>query len=204
MWVLYILLAVVALVLLVLSLPVVGRITYDGDLIVYARFMGIRVSLYPEEQETAQPKTKRRAKKKKPSKLQELKELLQQDDMAGTLHFIGDVAKLAKRAAGRFLRAVTVTNLQLQMLIATGDPADTAQLYGQVCSVLYPALETIAHYVRIRRRQVRVEPNFLLDKSQARFDIRLRISLWRLIGVILTLMWGFLLLRNEDALKEVS
>ena len=130
--------------------------------------------------------------------------MLQQDDMAGTLHFIGDVAKLAKRAAGRFLRAVTVTNLQLQMLIATGDPADTAQLYGQVCSVLYPALETIAHYVRIRRRQVRVEPNFLLDKSQARFDIRLRISLWRWIGVILTLMWGFLLLRNEDALKEVS
>ena len=29
------------------------------------------------------------------------------------------------------LRSVTVTSLQLQMLIATGDPADTAQRYGQ-------------------------------------------------------------------------
>ena len=204
MWVVYVLLAVVALVLLLLSLPVVGRITYDGELTVYARILGIRVTLYPEEQEKTEPQTKRRTKKKKPSKLQELKELLRQDDVAGTLRFIGDVAKLVKRAAGRFLRAVTVTHLQLQMLIATGDPADTAQLYGQVCGVLYPALETIAYYVRIRRRQVRVEPNFLLDKSQARFDIRLRISLWRLIGVIVTLLWGFLLLRNEDALKEVS
>jgi len=204
-WVVYVLLALLALVLVVLSVPVTGRITYDGALTVRIRVLGVPVPLYPRPQEDApQPKRKRRSKADKPSKWQELKDLLKQDDVAGTLHFIGGVARLAGRTVGRLLRSVTVTRLQLQLLIATGDPADTAQRYGQVCGVLYPALELIGQQIRIRRRQLRVEPNFLLEQSCARFDIRFRVSVWRLTGAGLALLWGFLLLREKDINKEVS
>ena len=210
MWAVYGLLALMALMLVVLSIPIGGRITYDGALTVYLRVLGITIPLHPRDggKSDAQSKRKGSVSSPKPSKWQELKELLAQDDLEGTLHFIGDVAGLAGRAAGRLLRAVTVTDLRLQLLIAAGDPADTAQLYGAVCGFLYPALELIGQRLRrIHHRQMRVEPNFVLEHSSARFDIRLRISVWRLLGVAVTLLQGFLLLREKDKPqidKEVS
>ena len=122
MWVLYVLLALLALILLILSIPIVGRIRYDGALSAYVRVLGVRIPLYPreEEAEDAQPKRKKsRTASDKPSKWQELKDLLKQDDLEGTLHFVSEVARLAGRTVGRLLRAVTITNLQLQLLIAT-------------------------------------------------------------------------------------
>ena len=211
MWVLYVLLALMALIMFVFSIPIAGRIRYDGALSAYVRVLGVLVPLYPrveEEASSQHPKRKRRVPSDKPSKWQELKDLLKQDDLEGTLHFVSEVARLAGRTVGRLLRAVTVTDLQLQLLIATGDPADTAQVYGAVCGVLYPAMELIGQRMRkIRHRQVRVEPNFLLEQSSARFDIRLRISVWRLLGAALALLWGFVLLREKDKpqmTKEVS
>ena len=205
MWIVYVLLAILVILLVALSIPITGRIAYDGELKASVRILGFSVLLQERKRDRKRkPKSTQRAKKDKPSKVQELKELLKHDDAAGTLHFVGGVARLAGRAIGRLMRAVTVTDLQLQMLIATGDPADTAQRYGQVCGVLFPAMELIAHRVRIRRRRVRIEPNFLLEKSCARFDIRFRISVWRLLGAAIALLWGFLILRNKDTLKEVS
>ncbi len=208
MWAVYILLALLAIVMVVLLIPITGRVVYDGALLAQIRVLGVSVPVYPRaaQEKSAHPGRNRR-QSDKPSKWQELKDLLKQDDVEGTLHFIGGIARLAGRTVGRLLRAVTVTHLQLQMLIATDDPAYTAQRYGQVCSILYPALELIGHTVRIRRRQLRVEPNFLLEKSCARFDIRFRVSVWRLTGAALALLWGFLLLREEDKPqmnKEVS
>lgn len=208
MWALYVLLAILALVAVVLCTPVTGRIVYDGTLVAYLRVWGVRIPLLPREAEEDDRKpTGKRRTTDKPSKWQELKTLLKQDDIEGTLHFVGGVVRLAGRTIGRLLRSVTVTNLHLQMLIATGDPADTAQRYGQICSILYPSLELIGQTMHIRRRHLRVEPNFLLERSCARFDIRFRVSVWRLTGTALALLWGFLLLREEDKPqinKEVS
>ena len=132
---------------------------------------------------------------------------MKQDDLVGTLQFLREVASLASKAIGRLLRAITVKRLQLQLLIATEDPATTAQRYGQVCGVLYPALAGIESVVRVRKRELRVEPNFLMEKSAVRFDIHLRMSMWRLLGAGIALLWGFLLIREQDnpqMNKEVS
>ncbi len=199
MWAVYSLLALLALVLIILLIPVYGRVTFDGDLTVRIWVLGVPITLMPRPQpkSTATPK-KGRKKKDKPSKLQELADLLRQDDLAATLQFLSDLTALLKRSVGRLLRSITVDRLELQMCIATGDPADTAQRYGQVCGVLYPALEWIGRAMRIRRRQLRVEPNFLLETSRVRFDLRCHLSVLRLTGAALALLWGLLLLREEN------
>lgn len=215
MWVLYSLLGLLSLLIILLSVPVYGRLSYDGALTVRLWVLGIPITLMPrpetEESTAADTKKAKKAKKakeaKKPSKLKELAELLTQDDLGGTLRFVGEVAALAGKTVGRLLRSVTVNQLDLQMRIATDDVATTAQRYGQVCSVLYPALALIERWVRIRRRHLRVEPNFLVEESAARFDIRLQVSLWRLMGAALALLWGFLMIKeqsNPQITKEVS
>ena len=209
MWVLYSLLGLLVLLIGALSIPVYGRIAYDGTLSVRLRVLGIPFTILPQKKtdKKKRPAKKAAAKEKKPSAVQELASLLKQDDIGGTLHFLGGVAVLAGKTVGRLLRSITVTQLDLQMRIATDDVAVTAQRYGQVCSVLYPSLAIIERWVRIRRRNLRVEPNFLMETSAARFDIRLHVSLWRLLGAALALLWGLIVLKEESnpqITKEVS
>ena len=209
MWVLYSLLGLLALLIGVISIPVYGRVTYDGALSVRLRVLGIPFTILPQEktEKKKRPAKKSAAKEKKPSAFQELADLLKQDDIGGTLHFLGGVAALASKTIGRLLRSITVSQLDLQMRIATDDVSVTAQRYGQVCSVLYPTLAIIEQWVHIRRRNLRVEPNFLMETSAARFDIRLHVSLWRLIGAALALLWGLIVLKEESnpqITKEVS
>ena len=208
MWVLYSLLGLLVLLMVVLSVPVYGRVAYDGTFSVRIRVLGVPITLVPQpktEKKTAKSSTKE--KEQKPSKLKELSDLMKQDDVAGTLHFLGEVAALAGKTVGRLLRSITVNRLDLQMRIATDDPSVTAQRYGQICGVLYPALALIERWVRIRRRHMRVEPNFLLTDTAVRFDIRLQVSLWRLLGAAVALLWGFLMIKeqsNPQITKEVS
>ncbi len=198
MWWLYSLLGLAALLLLLLLVPVWVRLTYDGALRVRLWVLGVPVTVYPRER-AAVPETDptRRKAAKKPSKLQELADLLRQDDVEGTLHFLKEAARLAGRATKRVLKAVTVDRLWLQMRIATGEPDTTAQRYGQVCAVLYPTLEWIGHLVRIRRRDLRVEPNFLMESCALRVDIRLRVSVWRLLFAAVAFLCGFIILNEE-------
>ena len=213
MWVLFSLLGLLSLVTVLMSVPVYGRLSYDGELFAQVRVLGIPITLIPRPEpepkstSTKSSSPKKKDKEKQPSKLKELAELMKQDDLSGTLHFIGEVAALAGKTVGRLLRSVTVNQLDLQMRIATDDVATTAQRYGQVCGVLYPALALIERWVRIRRRNLRVEPNFLVEKSAVRFDIRLQVSLWRLLGAAVALLWGFLMIKeqsNPQNQKEVS
>ncbi len=209
MWVLYSLLGLLLLLIVALSVPIYGHIAYDGEMLVKIRVLGIPIVLAPQpESKSFRPSRKQKKEPtEKPSKIKEMISLMKQDDLAGTLHFLHMVATLAAKAVGRVLRSITVSRLDLQMLIATEDPATTAQRYGQVCSVLYPALAGVESVVHIHRRDLRVEPNFLMEKSAVCFDIRLRMSVWRLLGAGIALLWGILLLKEHDnpqIKKEVS
>ena len=201
MWVVYSLLALLGLVLLALLVPIYGRAVYDGELRVKIWVLGIPVTLLPSSP-SDKPKKPAKKQPKKPSKLEELKELLRQDDIGGTLQFLRELASLVGKTAGRLLRAVTVDKLGLSLCIATGDPADTARLYGEVCGVLYPSLAAVERVVRVRRRALRVEPNFLLEQGGARFDVRLHLSVLRLAGAAIALLWGFLMMKETNS-KEV-
>lgn len=132
---------------------------------------------------------------------------MKQDDLAGTLRFLRAVARLAAKTIGKLLRSITVKRFDLLVVVASNDAAVTAQRYGKVCGVLYPALASIESVMRIRERDIRMEPNFLMEKSVVRFDVRLRLSLWRLLGIGISLLLGILTMEEKSdpqISKEVS
>ncbi len=207
MLVVYILLGllglVVLLVLAALFVPVYGRITYDGELRVRIRVLGVPITLLPSEQEpqeTAKPP--KRQKVAKPSKIQELREELtrsfKQDGVGATLAYLAELSKLAGQAVGRAFRSITVDNLRLHMLICNGDADTTAIRYGQVCSVLYPSFTALAGVIKVRKRDLRIEPNFLMEKSSMSADVRLHIWVYRLVGAAIVLLVRFMLLKGND------
>lgn len=214
MWVWYSLLGVLVLLIVVFAVPIYGHIAYDGAFSVRMRVMGVPITLVPQAEKKKKAVSRRvkkdaakSAPKQKESKFKELVSLIKQDDVAGTLHFLREVARLAAKTAGRLLRAITVKRLNLQLLIASDDASTTAQRYGKACGVLYPAMAAIENTMRVRERDLCIEPNFLLEKSVVRFDIRLRLSVWRLLGAGISLLWGFLMLNEKSdpqITKEVS
>ena len=214
MWVLYGLLGLLALLLVIFSIPIRCRISYDGELITSFRLLGVQLQRVPflEAMVTSTSRSARKSGRRSTTeiaveRLREMATLIKQDDLAGTLHFLCETAKLVGQTIGRLLRSIRVKRLDLQMLIAAEDPDITAQRYGQVCSVLYPALAGIEQAVRIRHRNVRVEPNFLLEQTSVRFDLRFRITIGRLLIALFALAWGFLMIEEQNdpqITKEVS
>lgn len=218
MWAVYILLGLLALILLLLLLvlfvPVWARVTYRGELCVRVRVLGIPLTVLPASAKSPKAdkpsgkETKKSAeeKAKSPSRgkelLNEISRSFREDGVQATLDYLQALAKLAGRAAGRALRSITVDCLRLDMLIATGDAADTAQRYGQVCGVLYPALAAVSGPVHIRRRRLRVEPNFLAEKSAVQLDVRLHIWVFRLVGAAIALLVGYGMMRNTDSVDK--
>ncbi len=200
MWIWYVLLALFLLAPLIMLAPVRGRVTYDGEtLLIRIKTLGLPLVeyCYPEpEVESATVRTAMRKLKKQQQKTQseikELVELLKEDDVAGTTHFLSQTAQALANTANRFVHSVHISRFHLQMRIATGDAADTAQRYGQVCSIVYPAIAALEGVMRMRGRRVRIEPNFLLDESAVRADIRLWMPLWRLPSTWGTLVWKLL------------
>ncbi len=205
----YILLGLLGAVLLALLVPVYGRVVYDGEqLRVRVRVLGVPITLLPRPEKARpdtgdKPRRTGKGKKPAPSKWQELTQMFREDGPAATLHYLSELARLAGQAVGRLLRAVTVDKLHLELLVATADPSDTAVRYGQVCGVLYPALAAISGPVRIRRRQVRVEPNFLLEKSDVRLDVRLHVGVYRLLWAAIVVLVRFLVITDSEENKEV-
>ena len=203
---LYILLGLLSLVilllLLVLFVPVWARITYDGELRVKIRVLGIPITLLPSEDEPAQPKTAAKAKETKPSKAKQLRDEVsrsfKEDGVAATISYLTELAKLAGQSVGRALHSITVDKLTLELLIADGDADITAIRYGQVCSVLYPAFTAIAGAIKVRKRDLRIEPNFLMEKSTASADVRLHIWVYRLAGAAIGFLMRFMLLKGND------
>lgn len=215
----------------VLFLPVYlfAGLDETENLRINLRVLGKTIPLYPmekkEEEEKAPPLKKAEEEKtpvekekpveaektqpeqKKPSKFEELVEEFRKNDLSAILDFLKELAQASSRTVNRVLRAITITSLDWQMLIATGDPAETAQLYGQVCSVFYPAVALLGHKVRIRRRRLRVEPNFLLEQSDVRFDIRAKMAVPRLMYAGAAFLLKTLVLINNDKdklIEEVS
>ncbi len=209
--ILYILLGLlgllVLLVLLVLFVPVYARVTYDDELRVRVRVLGVPITLLPSEDE---PKAEKPASKKsaKPSKTKELlgemSRSFKQDGVAATLHSLVELARLAGQAVGRVLHSITVDKLDFELTVVDGDVDTTAIRYGQVCSVLYPAFTAIAGAIKVRKRALRIEPNFLMDKSTVRADVRLHIWVYRLVGAAIVLLVKFMLLKGNNDTDTIT
>ena len=201
---------VVLLLLLLLFVPIYARITYDGELRARIWVLGVPMTLLPSEDKpketTSAPKKSKKSDKPSKSKelLGEISRAFKEDGVSATLQYLTELARLAGQAIGRALRGVVVDQLKLELLVSDGDADTTAIRYGQVCGVLYPTLTAIAGAVKVKKRDVRVEPNFLTEKSAVGADVRLHVWVYRVVGAAIMFLVRFLLLKGDDNSDRIT
>lgn len=209
----WIVLGILAFVLLLLLLPVHVSLRFREELEVRVRyaFVSLRVYPRPEKPEKKEKKKAARAhrgakKKETEEKLPQLEKLFKEDGVSAVAAYLQMMAKLAADALRRALRVIVVDRLQVRLIVVGEDAADTAVRYGKICAAVYPAQAVLETVMKVRRRQIDVEPGFLQEKSSTAVDLRAHVQPLRVLAAAVGLLvrWLVNTVRQESAKEAAS
>lgn len=99
------------------------------------------------------------------------------------LAFIGSQTKgtLSKVITKRF----TIKNIQIGFTVTGEDAADTAIKYGQVASVVFPAMSFLTRNMKVRKYDIELTPDFLATKQKASLHNQIAFRPLRVLGPFL-------------------
>lgn len=171
-----IVLTVIAFFAAVLLLSVCFNIHYDGEFAVKLSFGPFRFKLYPaksRKKNKAKPK-KSKSKAPKASKTPEKK---QKKDFFETVSIVIDVIKSVLGPAARLLKRVRITSLDATVTVATGDAAETAELYGKTSAAVYGAVVGLKNFITVKVKNLFVGYDFNLSENTYKVDFKIKIRL---------------------------
>lgn len=185
MIVLYIILGIILFLIGVLSIPINVYVSYDGGFVMYVRWLFIKYYIYPPP-EKKDKKKKSKKKKEKPEKKKEetneepkqksdnfIKVFYNNQGVAGIIDLITDVASTLKKGFHSMGKGFLIRRFRLRINVADGGAAGTALKYGKVCAAVYPPLGYIFSVIHSRNCSVKIEPDFIGNKSEGMFDLHL-------------------------------
>lgn len=199
--VLWILLALLALIVFVLAVPFGAHVAYiGGELAVDARVMGINIGVIPQK-ERKKPKKEKKPREKKPKKekkpaAEEPAEKKKGLPMGLTKEQIPELLKLAFSTLDRFRRKFTVNYLMVHFVAACEDPYDTAMLYGYANAAAGIVEGLSGRGWDIRRRDIQVGVDFESTECRADAEVTVTISLGRILAVLLAAGFGFIKIKR--------
>ncbi len=208
----WIVLGILAFVLLLLLLPVHVSLRFREELEVRVRYAFVSLRVYPRPEKPAKKEKKkaarahRRAKKKETEeKLPQLEKLFKEDGVSAVAAYLQMMAKLAADALRRALRVIVVDRIQVRLIVVGEDAADTAVRYGKICAAVYPAQAVLETVMKVRRRQIDVEPGFLQEKSSTAVDLRAHVQPLRVLAAAAGLLVRWLVNTvRQESVKEAA
>ena len=175
----WIILGILLLVFTVVLLtPVRVRAVYEkGGLTVRVRYGLMKLQLFPLEKKEPKSEKKKKSKpeKAKPENKRKPKAKINRQQILYTLEKLPPVLGKALRRVGR---RVILSPLKVSLLVAGTDPADTAQLYGQLVAALANGLPVLQKAVHIREQDIRLYPDFAGSQMDCAADVGVSIRPW--------------------------
>ena len=174
------LIALGILVLLAI-LPVGASLIYNEDGLFLSLLLGrLKIKLFPKP-----PKEKKKEKKEKPKK--QKKEAPKQkpekpkEKSGGKLTDFLPLVKIAVRFLGSFRRKLRLNRLELNLIMAGGDPCDLAVNYGKAWAALGNLDPQLERLFVIKKKKLEIECDFTADQTLIFARLDLTITLGRLL-----------------------
>ena len=164
------------LLLAVLFLPVAVHLKFKEEFQFKVTFAGIKVYGYkPKPQKTTADTEKKSAEKEET-----------EDNIAKGLWkrlkakkgFLGAVKEVMAFSNDclthikALLRHIKFKNICLNLVYGSGDAADTAIRYGEICSAVYPVLALLDTAKNIKFKQIDVKSEFAEKKAEFEFSLK--------------------------------
>lgn len=165
-------LLVLSALLLLLCIPLRVVFSYrEEETFLSLRWLFLKKRLLPEQEKAEEPQkeTSGRAEKKKKRK-EEKKTSLSFDkfDKEELLSLAKDVLPRCIRPVRTLLRRTTIADFRLTGVIAAGDAAETAILFGKMNAAVYSAVAMLGRVFTLRPEEICLYPDFTGESS--RFD----------------------------------
>lgn len=147
--------------------------------------------------EIAKAKKKKEKKQAKKEKKEAEKKLTPQEKAKRPtiIENINMILEILKMFFSRFSKHLRIKVARLHLVIATGDAANTAILYGAVCQAVNPIVMLLEKYLNINKLEkadIDVRPDFVGDSIQADVKISFSISVWQIADIGLRALKSFI------------
>ena len=199
MIILYILLGLIALLAVMVSLPVVLRVTYDGtDPVVRLRYLFISYTVYPQEDKEPgrlrsyldevlkKLREKHREWKRKkrpvaagprPPKKTTWQKLCEERGFFGAVGYLLRIIGQSASLGAYLVRKSYISRMKIHVSVGGDDAAEIAMEHGKWCAALYPALSLVLCSVRgYKKSDVLVATDFLSGCNRYDIDVRIRVK----------------------------
>ena len=184
----------VVVLLILLCFPVVIRVSYrQGNFCARLQYSLVHIPFYPRAkkdtsvQETPQEQSSSQTEKEPTQK--KVKRSVNLEQILYTLEVLPPVLlKTCKRVGKR----IQISPLQIYILVAGTDPADTAILYGKLEAAMAAILPVLHQMVRIEEQDIQLFPDFCEEQMDFILDVGVRIRLCDLLLVAFCALGGLL------------
>ena len=183
--ILWILLGLLALLAAALLVPVKIRGSYeDGVPFLYIRYGPVKLQLFPpkEKPEEASSQKKKKPKAEKPKKPKKPRAKINMDQV---LYALEKLPPILGRALKRTGRCIHIRPLKLYVLVAGGDPASTAMLYGKMEAALAAGFPVLERVLGIKDADVRLYVDFTERQMDFIADVGVSLRPWSLVWMAL-------------------
>lgn len=122
-------------------------------------------------------------------------------DVKLILHNLDLVRQIVSSAFSAILPALTLDYYSLYLRIYEDDPMLSAELYGMLCTAVYGLLARIESVMRVKRRQVRLDPAFY---GETELYIEGTVSTCLLLQAIAATRLLALYIKNKKFIKRAA
>lgn len=197
---LYILFGLIAVILLVLSIPVHALVRYGDEMELDLRYLFWKFHILPtpekpeepeeEKQEEPEKKPKKTGEKKPNPVVEKFKKYLKAEGFGGFMNLIGTFLKLTGTTAVRIIKKFRIHDFDLYLMVGGGDAAEAAILYGKVCAAVYPASEVLFRLVKCKKRRLSIDLSYSVPAPYVKLEADVSIRPIFVVDYILRYVGG--------------
>lgn len=198
---------VLAFLLLILGLllcPLKITVLYQDQVNLKLQYGPLKIPILPGKEKPEEEKKKEKPKKEKKSEQKTkdgkkkpgfLKKLKNKHGIGGLLSLAKEILKIAGSTMKKFFVHFEIYHLHGDILLASGNAADTAVLYGKAISILEPCLAVLLPLVPENKRKdvnLNVSPDFVSEKSTICVYVQAGIRPWYVFGMVFSAIYRFI------------
>ncbi len=188
---------IIALFVLVLSIPVHVYFTYSDKIYLTIRYLFIQLDLLPLGEKKS--KKEKKPKKEKPKKEKEEKpeeepkkknsilDMVKANGYDGMMNLLSELKRILSGWGGKVFRSVVFDELEIYVTVGTGDSAATAIEYGKVCQKVYPLVAFLCSNNVVRKYDCSVEPDFLANHSEGEVNVAFHMCVRKVINATIAM-----------------
>lgn len=209
---------IIALFVLILSIPVHVSFSYRDKIYLSIRYLFLKFDILPidpnkpkKEKAPKPPKEEKppaetaEAKEKKPNPILEM---VKANGFDGMMVVLQNLAHVFGLYGGKLLRSVVFDEVGIYITVGTGDSAATAIKYGKVCQAVYPFVAFLCANNVVKKYAAEVQPDFLANHGEGEvnldFHLVVRKILNATIGMVVRLIFKVVLKFFMGAKKNKS